>query len=405
MGSGESKSGIDVGVFGDLDISSGFVLAGSELRGRAYVRWNPGSRVDPRTTYRVCVSVIGEEAATVEYRRDDEFYDDEWNEGPSTRRTRQITDYANATTRFLSQVLVLRDLGPRDGKVDLVFPFSFTLPPRLPTSMEHSQGRSRCSISYYALVQIIDLSSNAGGLSAGNKEHRMNFSVYNPPPPPERHFPVSIQPTTEPVNLCCCFGEGTVTIGASLPSGLAAVGSTGFEVGFWVVNESDVDIETVEMKLVQRIQFSADSHTKNEERVVGRTRVPVDPALLKKNTRSEAKLISSGSPRQQISHVEVPFATFESYVGSIVSVTHRIELIFHTGTFISNPTLRSDNIFLYRLPPSQPSAGWGGPSPAVGLGPGFAQQASAPPIPPGWNPQLEPVSSFDGSLEVKRSAR
>ena len=181
MGSGESKSGIDVGVFGDLDISSGFVLAGSELRGRAYVRWNPGSRVDPRTTYRVCVSVIGEEAATVEYRRDDEFYDDEWNEGPSTRRTRQITDYANATTRFLSQVLVLRDLGPRDGKVDLVFPFSFTLPPRLPTSMEHSQGRSRCSISYYALVQIIDLSSNAGGLSAGNKEHRMNFSVYNPP--------------------------------------------------------------------------------------------------------------------------------------------------------------------------------------------------------------------------------
>ena len=149
----------------------------------------------------------------------------------------------------------------------------------------------------------------------------------------------------------------------------------------------------------------ADSHTKNEERVVGRTRVPVDPALLKKNTRSEAKLISSGSPRQQISHVEVPFATFESYVGSIVSVTHRIELVFHTGTFISNPTLRSDNIFLYRLPPSQPSAGWGGPSPAVGLGPGFAQQASAPPIPPGWNPQLEPVSSFDGSLEVKRSAR
>ncbi|QDZ19672.1 arrestin C-terminal domain-containing protein [Chloropicon primus] len=394
MGNGGSKYGEDVGVFGDLEVNvrGGHAVAGEELRGQAYVRWNP-RKMDHQTQYRVVVKVTGEEETSVEYQRDDDFYDD--GDGPSTRRTRRITEYARQRNVFYTDSLLLcAVLNKRSGRRDLRLPFAFALPPRLPTSMidPFSSGRSWCRVQYKVEILLEEFAGpGAGGgwfSGSNNFLHAIPFNLYNPPPHPSRHFPVDIPPKSEVVNVCCCFGQGLVTIAAHLPSGFQASGSA-INVGFEIVNNSEVDAESIVLRAKESLSWTAESQRQSREHVLAENRIPARdiPGLMKRNSSKEAKesttkLIPSASNNQHMLTVQLPESSCESYQGRLLSVRHSIELEVVTGSFTSNPTLRADFI-CFRLP-GQAVSYEGSAAPLV---------PSAPPIPPGWNPVEVPFTA------------
>ena len=63
MGHGGSK----IGVFGDIE-GGGQAVAGSNLRGRAHLRWNP-YELRPNDSFRLTVTLIGEERTKVAYQK------------------------------------------------------------------------------------------------------------------------------------------------------------------------------------------------------------------------------------------------------------------------------------------------------------------------------------------------
>lgn len=246
MGGSTSKHA--VGVYGDLEINktgNGCAVSGQELRGSAYVRL-PLPQPLAYGGFSVQATLVGEECTTVSYQSN-EYYDDFFDDDRRTR-TRSVTRYAHGSSRFLANTLTLHQ-GPWQGKgTDLVFPFAFFLPQRLPTTMaDPFRGRDECSVRYYVLVEVLLWDRS-------RYQYAAPFSLMNPPPP--QWGPLTIPPRTEVINLCCCIGKGTVTVAAHLP--LAVQGSNKeLVVGFEVVNSSDVDVERGEFGFLH----SSSSHS------------------------------------------------------------------------------------------------------------------------------------------------
>merc|ERR1711977_748944 len=188
MGSGGSKYGNDIGVFGDLDVnkSGGFALAGSELAGTCYLRWDP-RKLDLETFYRLQVTLLGEEKTTIQYERRERDFGDVDDHTTS----QSVTYYARGSNVFLSQSIVLADVNRSTGKADLVFPYVFLLPNRLPTSMvDPFGGRDNCQVSYKVLVELVECGPGTGGggwfQTNNNFRHEILFNVFTPPPSPQR---------------------------------------------------------------------------------------------------------------------------------------------------------------------------------------------------------------------------
>ncbi len=130
MGSGGSK---EIGVYGDLVVNTGagggfagVAVAGSALRGNAYVRWNPNVPEVRGKNLRLSVTLLGEERTVVAYSRDEDF-DGEYD-GVRHGTTRQVTDYRRSNNQFLFQTLYLADLNQNVKVRDAQFPFEFSLP-------------------------------------------------------------------------------------------------------------------------------------------------------------------------------------------------------------------------------------------------------------------------------------
>ncbi len=113
------------------------------------------------------------------------------------------------------------------------------------------------------------------------------------------------------------------------------------------------------------------------------------------------------SLKQQYISCGLPAAALESFQGRLISVTHSVELLLDTGTFVSDPTVSAD-IFVYKQEgggvggggQGYGGQGYGYAPPLPGIGQQQEQQQafvapSAPPVPPGWNPVTAPCTYQD----------
>lgn len=208
--------------------------------------------------------------------------------------------------------------------------------------------------------------------------------------------------STEVVNFCCCFNRGQMTLGAHVPSAHQASGSV-MDVGFEVANQSTTSVSDVSVKVKEIMTWQAQGHTKTHNRVLAEMRVPAGMiSSLKAYSAQEYKAIASGmlapsnSNNQQRVQLHIPESALETYHGALVTVRHVCSVTVNTGMCVTNPKLKAD-LLMYRnaahmAPPSHmlpQNAGWGGQQ-------GMGGQASAPPIPPDWNPAMAAATASAG---------
>jgi len=415
MGAGGSK---EIGVYGDLLVNAnagtagggfgGVAVAGNALSGNAYVRWNPNVPDVRGKNLRLSVTLKGEERTVVAYRRDEDF-DGEYDNVRGTTR-RQVTDYRRSSNQFLFQTLWLADLNASVKVRDAQFPFQFSLPNRLPPSMSHTLGGgSKAEIVYSVTTELVDPTRGGGwfGIGSNPYTHVTPFQVVNPQPDLERarNFPINIPPTTEAVNLLCCIPRGHMTLAAHIPMPIVASG-TEMQMGFEVANNSSAQVNSVVLKVKEKVIACAEGERETRTVVIAENRIPAAtiPGVQAKDSHNRQELrqakmgtlVPSQSMKQQYISCGLPAAALESYSGRLISVSHSVELLLDTGTFVSDPTVAAD-VFVYR----QQGAGYA-PPPVTGVYQQQQQQPqqpfvapSAPPVPPGWNPVTAPTTYQD----------
>uniref|UniRef100_A0A146M467 Arrestin domain-containing protein 2 n=1 Tax=Lygus hesperus TaxID=30085 RepID=A0A146M467_LYGHE len=174
-----------------------------------------------------------------------------WQETESERgndgQTRNETVTYHAEEEYFSNSYYL--LGSANGEIEIpigehVYPFTTTLPPRLPSSFSGEHGHIR-----YTVTATVDRSWSSDYEAVGI------FSVVTPM---DLNF---IQAAKEPVKretsktFCCwCCASGPLTLAVNVPYTGIVPGQT-FPVTVEVDNASDVNVVAVECKLKKGIKW------------------------------------------------------------------------------------------------------------------------------------------------------
>lgn len=227
--------------------------------------------------------------------------------------------------------------GKRISRGQYRLPFDVELPGSLPSSMMHHSGGDSCAI-VYKMKAILKGSGVLWNYSCEQPVH-----VKAQPKPVER-TPFISQPDTQAVNLLCCFNRGTVSLGAKLDcTHLERGTTTGVSVACH--NNSTVTIQTVQARLIERVKWTAGSHSSSSN-------VNLDLFVFNKNMKGTERQIAAGKSRVDLNQIyqkivngtnagslTLPPRALNSYNGSLIRVEHSVVVTIDTPCCIDNPTI------------------------------------------------------------------
>ena len=140
-------------------------------------------------------------------------------------------------------------------------PFVFQLPSSLPGSMHISKGSSdSCSITYKIKVIL----KGSGVMWNYHSEQVVSVSS-KPQTLNEDPLPYSAPPATEQVNFCCCFNQGSVSLGGHMDDTKVVKGQSA-KVSVSCRNHSSVGIKSVSAQMSQLVEWRAHGHYSSTSR-------------------------------------------------------------------------------------------------------------------------------------------
>ena len=396
MGNANSSGGT-LSIILDPPDSSSYYVAGETISGSVYAQSK--SNISSQIPLNIAASVHGIERTCVRYADTEHFTN---SKGESQSRT--VTRYNYATRQIIHMAV---DLGGVDTSVQagarFRFPFRIQLPPDLPGSMfcnEHhtsSFGGGHCEITYKIMAEL----KKGGMFGLGSRKVEQTFQVSSAPHPVEP-VPNLIPPFQREINMCCCIGLGSITMGARVENTRIGRGEQ-VAVDFACKNQSLRGIKRAVAQIVEEVRWSAQGRSNYSEKAIA-TRTFQPSERWKKISRDEMKelkqkrrdLNSSYRGKQaqmlQMIHaaifdgedrtlIDVPTSSFQSYQGMLIHVEHRLRItVYMDGFCTDNPKIKLP------LCIGTPSGLLGGlPTPVSGdCAPAIATSVlmpSAPPLP------------------------
>lgn len=266
----------------------------------------------------------------------------------ATTRTEHHDAYAKRPLFYIDVPLASFSSGAVEpGRYE--YPFSTVLPPGLPSVMCASQGGGDCRIHYSLTARL-----HRPGMFKWDVTTKVPFTVQAQALPPFKQ-PLFAQPETALVNLCCCLSRGSMTLGAVVDETFLGRGQT-LGVGIAVKNESAAKVHGLFVKIYEAVHWKAGGHSHHLERVLAQADFAVEAmdglAQVSKEARKGGRQDAESrcrtyeelhatltGGRQRVSLLVSP-AALDTYVGSVLSVSHRIQLELVTPFCVTNPVLR-----------------------------------------------------------------
>ena len=229
------------------------------------------------------------------------------------------------------------------------YPFSTVLPLGLPSVMYVTQGGGDCRVHYSLTARL-----HRPGMFKWDVTTKVPFAVQAQALPPSKQ-PLYAQPETALVNLCCCLSRGSMTLGAVVDETFLWRGQT-VGVGIAVKNESAAKVHGLFVKIFEVVDWKAGGHSHCLERGLAQAHVAVEAidglAPVSKEARKGGRQDAESRYRtyeelhatltggkQRVS-LRVSPAALDTYVGSVLSVSHRIQIELVTPFCVTNPVLQ-----------------------------------------------------------------
>lgn len=244
------------------------------------------------------------------------------------------------------------------------YPFSAVLPPGLPSSMSASGGKNKCGIHYSVTVRL-----SRPGITKWDVTTKVPFILLAQALPASG--PLYAQPKTTPINLCCCCGRGSMTVGAVVNETVLGRGQT-VGVGIAVKNESSVKVGLLYVQIKEIVTWSAQGHGGSVSRELARAEFSpqmIDGVTeLSKDARKARRLdaesmyqtsmelyetLMSGKQRSDLTILS---DARDTYVGEVLSVRHFVRVVLTTPALMTTPTL-SVPVRIQEHPGAEPAAG------------------------------------------------
>lgn len=231
---------------------------------------------------------------------------------------------------FLSKIALYSFAGGSVEKGRFEFPFEVATPSGLPGSQSYECGNSFCKIEYFCVAKL----HRSGMLNWKVKnscEVLMNDEPYE-----AFAVPLFIGPTSPKVYFMGLSCQGTITIGGDVSTSNACGGDT-LRVNYALQNNSTSRVKALEISLICRIEFQAESHVDGSVLLIFKERI-LHPMLtgiepLKKTKEGSINLTAL---RDQINEgefgVNIPIPEDVRYtsIGLHSSITY--ELVFKVKT-------------------------------------------------------------------------
>lgn len=271
-------------------------------------------------------------------------------ESDGNNGTRSVTHYAYSKRDIIRAVVPLT-LTPNSSNTmnagSYSIPFRYKIPEDLPSSFHHASHGGHCSIRYKLKLQFKGNDSKELALQIVSKP-------YNGPP-----LPHLVQPVTSPVVLCCCVPKGSITVAANVSNTRIAPGRQ-VVVDLGAKNESSSRVDVISATIYQRIHWKSSSHSScSDEKVASLMfRVTEDMRAKNKEAMREMKRqngagVTKGpssddvyreilnAVRDGVNQVTlmIPADAKHSYMGTHVSVAHRLCIKAKTPSCITDPEI------------------------------------------------------------------
>lgn len=343
------------------------VMAGCAVHGRIYLQL--GEEVSASALQ---LEVFGQERTCVHYTRTHS------TGSGKNRQTHTTHHYARAHRSLLSiSVPIANFPGGKAGPGQFEFPFTFTLPAGLPTTM-HVAGSSNCSVSYVVRARMVK-----------PQWYKMDLKAARPllvsmAPRPLNPAPVITPPCTSPINFCCCCSRGAMTLACAIDAPTATRGDA-LGVGIACKNESTQPIGTAAITITERIHWRAQGHHASRARHVALASFAGDTLIgAAKLAKEELKELKAASEQSDALHVvrpplhTVPHTVFrsvpphrqvrdqllagsnrstlnldpttrDSYAGGLLQVSHHLSCALKTPCCVTDPTVQLPFVVQPRL--------------------------------------------------------
>ena len=213
-------------------------------------------------------------------------------------------------------------------------PFSLDLPTGLPASMKvRGNNDSYCEIVYKFIAEM------PGSGLFRNYQASLVVPVSSRGLSPEP-LPYTTQPpVTEHLRACCCVPQrGDITVAAHVPDTTLEVGRGLAVVAVACRNNSSATVRSVTARLVQKTYWNANGYSEWERWILKESNFTNIDGLVSSKTENDALLRQVAEARNRLELV-VPDNCLSSYDGSLMTVTHAIEIEIKTRRFTSNPIL------------------------------------------------------------------
>lgn len=287
---------------------------------------------------------------------------------------------SRAERKFLNSSFVLHDFSKSSdtmmppGWHD--FPFSFHLPATMPSSMKcecSGKANTYCEIRYKIKATLrrhrhsssssssrllqssrkLLLNSSSSNLNFNSSSAELEFDVHARPSPAEL-VPFHMTPVTHAVKTFGLVSQGTISFGVTLIDTHVSKGDD-LEVCIAARNDSAVDLEHFRLQLHQVVEFSSSSMRKQTSSMVLAERIITDAAIgMKSNhevwyNNTITGLDQLHDENQQFIYIElqnreskftlhVPAdTTLDSFSGSLIKVTHYLEVKMKTSSMVDDP--------------------------------------------------------------------
>jgi len=354
---------------------SGHITAGSTLSGTVCAVVPPGANA---ASIGLSLFLIGKEDVKVRYT--EQHRDHEGN-------SKSVTRYSYAKRDIVRMVIPILSSGSSSPfqAGQYAVPFQVQIPDHLPSSMNHHGDGGYCSIVYKLKAEI------KGGWSNPKREVPLTIVAK---PPHSAPVPNLVAPVSTDIKLMCCIPRGTITIAANVDDTRVGLGET-LNVDFGCKNEAVVEIQFVKAKVYQKVRWSSEHHhsqsnmsiAENNFNLTGAMRALSKSALGQVQEEVENGIRSRGVTDDMYREIlaavrdgsnkvtlHVPFTACPTYLGSLITVEHRLEILAKTPCGSTDPKIKVPlQIVTPDATHSDPSA------PSMGTMP------SAPPLPDGWN--------------------
>jgi len=352
--------------------AQGGYVAGSKLSGTIYAQ----TQEDSVGEVGLELFITGKEDVKVQYQQTVSNGD----------TTTTVTRYSYSKSDIVRLAVPIIGAGASISAGQYACPFEVDLPAHLPSSMYIASGGGYARIVYKVKVEVKG--------KWRNPKLEQEIAIVAKPPSSDP-VPHSVEPTTTSVRLCCCIPRGDITFGAHVDDTRVGEGEE-INVKFACKNESSAEIEYAQAEVKQHIKWHSGGHSEHSKHTIAQRNFQLDHGMAKRSKEELAQIKDLNSNNavgiargekydlykeiletvnegtNQVSLL-IPHVAVNSYSGSLITVSHKLDVFIKTPCCSSNP---KSKINLLVVSPDSVAADGGND----------VMEPSAPSLPSGWDP-------------------